>query len=194
MNRAWTRRTASTASRMSSSECAGESGSESTSSPARSATGSGGCAGIALAEPRQPVHGQEVDARGDQLLAEGTLVGVARRAGARGVDPDDVQVERVRVAVVAVERRDPLEPGEALVVERELPLPDPRVRLDPVELDERDRREDVREVRLEARASPGRRAIRRHAGSAACSGSPSATSSLFVATSPPSPAAMFFVA
>ena len=30
---------------MSSSECAGESGSESTSSPARSATGSGGCAG-----------------------------------------------------------------------------------------------------------------------------------------------------
>ena len=39
---ACTRRTASTASRMSSSACAGESGSESTSSPARSATGSGG--------------------------------------------------------------------------------------------------------------------------------------------------------
>ena len=43
--RAWTRRSASIASSMSSSECAGESGSESTSSPARSATGSRGCAG-----------------------------------------------------------------------------------------------------------------------------------------------------
>ena len=58
----------------------------------------------------------------------------------------------MRVAVVARERLDPLEAGEALVVERELPLPDPRVRLDPVELDERDRREHVREVRLEPRA------------------------------------------
>src|SRR3954447_7641569 len=45
VNRAWTRRTASIASRMSSSLCAGERGRESTSSPARSATGSAGCSG-----------------------------------------------------------------------------------------------------------------------------------------------------
>ena len=32
---------------------------------------------VAVAEPGQPVHGQEVDARRDQLLAEGALVGVA---------------------------------------------------------------------------------------------------------------------
>ena len=44
-NRACARRTASTASRMSSSEWAGESGNESTSPPARSATGSGAWAG-----------------------------------------------------------------------------------------------------------------------------------------------------
>ena len=43
--RACTARSASIASRMSSSECAGESGSERTSAPARSATGSGGCSG-----------------------------------------------------------------------------------------------------------------------------------------------------
>ena len=40
------------------------------------------------------------------------------------VDPDDVEVERVRVARVARERLDPVEVGEALVVERELPLAD----------------------------------------------------------------------
>ena len=38
----------------------------------------------------------------------------------RRVDPHDVEVQRVRVARVARERRDPVEPGEALVVEREL--------------------------------------------------------------------------
>ena len=58
----------------------------------------------------------------------------------------------MRVARVAGERLDPVEPGEALVVERELPLRGPRVLGDLVELDERDRREHVGEVRLVARA------------------------------------------
>ncbi len=46
----------------------------------------------------------------------------------------------------------PVEAGEPLVVERELPRADRGVRLDPVELHERDRGEHVGEVRLEARA------------------------------------------
>ena len=79
---AWIAPEASIASRMSSSECAGDRGSDRTSSPARSATGSDGWSGIALAVPGQPVHGQEVDARRDPLLAEGALVVVAGRAGA----------------------------------------------------------------------------------------------------------------
>ncbi len=54
--------------------------------------------GIALAEPRQPVHREEVDARRDQLVGERVLVGVAVGAGALRVDPDDVEVERMRVA------------------------------------------------------------------------------------------------
>ena len=74
--------------------------------------------------------------------------------------------------VVARERLDPLQAGEPLVVEGELPLADLRVRVEPVELDERDRREDVGEVGLEARGRPGRSASRRRVASAACSGSP----------------------
>ena len=69
---------------------------------------------------------------------------------ASGVDADDVEVQRVRVARVARERRDAVEVGEALVVERELARADRRVVLELVELDERDRREDVGEVGLEA--------------------------------------------
>ena len=51
---------------------------------------------------------------------------------------------------IACERRDALEADEPLVVPRELARPDLGVVLDPVELDERDRGEDVGEVRLEA--------------------------------------------
>ena len=58
---------------------------------------------------------------------------------------------RVPVTRVARERRDPGEAGEALVVERELPGADLGVRLEAVELDERDRREHVGEIRLEPR-------------------------------------------
>ena len=125
---------------------------------------------------------------------ERPLVLVAGRAGPLGVDPDDVEVQRVRVARVARERRDPVEVGEPLVVERELARADLGVRLELVELDERDRGEDVGEVRLEA----GRHLVVARAVAAA--GEPhapdrrSATSSRFVATSPPSPAATFFVA
>ena len=39
--------------------------------------------GVALAEPRQPVHGQEVDARAISSSAERALVLVAARARAR---------------------------------------------------------------------------------------------------------------
>ena len=88
----------------------------------------------------------------DQLAGERVLVRIARRACAcRRVDPHRVEVQRVRVPGVALEWRDAVEPREALVVQRELALPDRRVRLDAVELDERDRREHVREVRLEPR-------------------------------------------
>src|SRR5205807_10659376 len=45
VKRAWTPHSASIASATSASECAGESGSDSTAVPARSATGSGGCSG-----------------------------------------------------------------------------------------------------------------------------------------------------
>ena len=38
--------------------------------------------GVALAEPRQAMHRQEVDARGDQLVGERVLVRIARRARA----------------------------------------------------------------------------------------------------------------
>ncbi len=69
---------------------------------------------------------------------------------ALGVDADDVEVERVRVARVAGERLDPVESGEALVVELELAPPPRRVLGELVELDERDRREHVGEVRLVA--------------------------------------------
>ena len=81
--RSWTRRSAATASRMSSSECAGESGSDSTSAPARSVTGSGGwCGGEPVAVRAQPVHRQEVDRGADVLVRQRALVLVAGRATA----------------------------------------------------------------------------------------------------------------
>ena len=98
------------------SECAGESGSESTSSPGPLGDRQRRLPGIALAVRAQPVDGQEVDARPDPLVRERALVLVARRAGPLGVDADDVEVERVRVARVARERLDAVEVGDARVV------------------------------------------------------------------------------
>ena len=63
-----------------------------------------------------------IDVR-DVLLGERALVLVACRAAAIGVDPHDVEVQRVHVAVVTCERRDARQPGHRLVVERELALP-----------------------------------------------------------------------
>ena len=51
----------------------------------------------AVAVGGEPVHGQEVDRAADVLLRKCTLVVVARRARAIGVDADDVEVEGVRV-------------------------------------------------------------------------------------------------
>ena len=79
-NRPCTRRTASTASRMSSSECAGESGSERP-RPRPLRHRQRRLPGVTVAEPRQPVHRQEVDARRDQLLGQRALVVVPARAG-----------------------------------------------------------------------------------------------------------------
>src|SRR2546423_8958828 len=103
-----------------------------------------------LPVPGQPMHGQEVDRRGDVLLAEGALVLVARRTGTLGIDTDDVEVQGVHVPLVARERRDPVELGNRLVVEPELPQPDLAMTFDLVELAERDRAEHVGEDRLVA--------------------------------------------
>ena len=134
---------------MSSSECAGESGSDSTSAPARSATGTVG------ARKRSRYHASRCTGRKWMLVPICSSASArwysSRVAPARsGVDADDVEVERVHVARVARERRDPVELGDAVVVERELPLADLAMPLELVELDERDRREHVGEVRLVA--------------------------------------------
>ena len=110
----------------------------------------GRLAGEALAVPGEPVHGQEVDRGRDPLGGERLLELVAGQPEALASHADDVEVERVRVARVALERLDPVEAGDPLVVERELPLADRGVRGQLVELDERDRREHVGEVRLVA--------------------------------------------
>ncbi len=136
---------------MSASECAGESGSERISSPARSATGSRCCSGKRSRYQVRRCTGRkwiEVEIRSSPSDA---LELVAREPEPLGVDADDVEVERVRVAWVARERLDPVEPGEAVVVELELALTAGGVLGELVELDERDRREHVREVRLVAR-------------------------------------------
>ena len=121
-----------------------------------------------------------------------------RRPGPRllhRVDPDDVEVEDVAVACVAGERLDPGRLGDVGgVVRGDVAPADLGVLLDLVQLTERDRCEDVREVGLEAgnrcvgrRGSPNRRMRRRFR-------SASAISSTSVVTIPPSPAATFFVA
>ena len=56
----------------------------------------------------------------------------------------------MHVSLVTRERRDPFEVCDAFVVEDELPLADRAMPFELVELHERDRREDVREVRLVA--------------------------------------------
>ena len=159
---ACTRRSASTASSMSASECAGESGSDRSSAPARSATGSGGWSGIALAVGGQQVDREEVDARADVLLGERLAVVVARGAGLRA-HPHRIQVVRVQVARVARHRVDPVELGDGRVVELDLPQPQRPVPLDLVELAEGDRGEHVGEVGL----VPGHRDVVERAVAAA---------------------------
>jgi hypothetical protein len=97
------------------------------------------------------VHREEVDARADLLLGQQALVVVARPARRRGVDADDIEVERVRVARIARERLDSGQGGHGRVVGRDVTLANRPVTLDLVQLDERDRREHIREVRLVAR-------------------------------------------
>ena len=106
--------------------------------------------GEALAVPGEPVHGQEVDRGRDPLGRERALQLVPAEAETGGVDPDDVEMEGVRVARVALERLDPVEPRDPLVVERELALARGGVLRELVELHERDRSEHVGEVGLVA--------------------------------------------
>ena len=96
------------------------------------------------------MHRQEVDAGADVLLGERTLVFVARGAGTDGSDADDVEVEGVPVARVALERSDPLEVGDGGVVGGDVALADGPVPADLAQLRQRDRGEHVGEVRLEA--------------------------------------------
>ena len=117
--------------------------------------------GVALAVVGEPVDREEVDARPDLLLPERVLVRVPVGAGALGVDADDVEMERVVVACVAGERLDPGEVGDGGVVRRDVPAADLRMLVDLLELAERDRREDVGEVRLEAGDGRRRRGIPR---------------------------------
>ena len=109
-----------------------------------------GLLGKALAVPGEPVHREKVDRGRDPLGHERLLHLVAGQAEALGVDADDVEVERMRVAGVALERLDPVEVGDPLVVERELALARRGVLGQLVELDERDRREHVGEIGLVA--------------------------------------------
>jgi len=73
----------------SSSEWAGDSGSESTSAPASSGHRQRRRR-VRRAEVREVVHGQEVQARADALLTERLGVGVAVGARALAGDPHDV--------------------------------------------------------------------------------------------------------
>ena len=99
----------------------------------------------------------------------------------------------MRIARVAGKRLDPVEIDETLVVEGELPLANAGVLVQPLQLDEGDGGEHVGEVGLEPRRSSGRRepSPRRVSRIARIR---SATLSRLVLTSPPSPAATFFVA
>ena len=111
---------------------------------ARAAPGSARGTSVSVCTGRKWIEVEMRSAR------ERALELVARQPEAVGVDADDVEVERVRVARVARERLEPVDPGDALVVERELALARGRVLGQLVELDERDRGEHVGEVRLVA--------------------------------------------
>jgi hypothetical protein len=99
--------------------------------------------GEVLAVIRERVHREEMDAGADVLVGERTLVGVAVGARVLGIDADDVQVERVPVARIARQRRDPRQVGHGCVVGLDVAAADLGVHIDLVELAERDRREDV---------------------------------------------------
>ena len=94
----------------------------------------------------QLVHRQEVDRAADVLVGKSALHVVAVGEG----HTHDVEVVRMQVAVVARDRRDTFETGKALLVDRDVAPANLGVMLDLVQLDERDRREDVAEIRLVA--------------------------------------------
>src|SRR4029453_15713685 len=83
-----------------------------------------------LAVRGELVYREEVDARRDVLLGQSPLVVVTAAACSLRVDPDDVQVVRMRVAWVGGERLDPVETGDGLVVHGELAPADLAVALD----------------------------------------------------------------
>ena len=138
------------------------------------------------------MHRQEVDRGADVLVGERALVLVV--VAPASVDPHDVEVERVHVARVARDRLDAVELGDGLVVEREVAPADLACRSTLSSWTSAIDGEHVGEVRLvagdrdvveRAVAAPhhaqvvDRRGERRRR---------------FVASSPPSPAATFFVA
>src|SRR3954471_9994304 len=85
-----------------------------------------------------------MDRRADVLVGQRALYLITLGEG----DPHDVEVVRVPVARIPRDRLDSLEVCDALLVERDLPATDLAVPVDLVELDERNRREYVAEVRL----------------------------------------------
>ena len=145
--RSCTRRSAATASRMSSSECAGESGSDRTSAPARSVTGSAGWCGASRSRYALSL------CTGRKWIDVPMFSSVERALHLVAVwrtDPHDVEV------VARARRADRGRPprrrrGRRRPRRRARPgAPDLAVAVDLVELDERDRGEDVAEVRLVA--------------------------------------------
>ena len=147
--RSCTRCSAAIASSTSASECAGESGSDSTSEPARSATGSDTSGHCSRYHVSRCTGRKWIDVPMFSSVSArwySSRVAPARSA----IDAHDVEVQRVQVARVARERRDPVELRDRRVVERDVALADRAVRVDLPELHERDRGEHVAEVRLVA--------------------------------------------
>ena len=137
---------------MSASECAGESGSESTSAPARLGDRQG-LRRMGGPEVGEVVHGQEVEARADPLLAERLRIGVAVGAGGRARDAHHVDVPAMHAGAAepAPERGDAREPCEALVIALGLRDAPRVVGIDAVQLAERDAGVEIAEVELVAR-------------------------------------------